>query len=50
MRLVDHSNYVLVDCILNESPLSWDSIPETLENFIEELIEQSSEKFWLFKR
>ena len=46
-KLTKPSTYQIVHCIMDELPSQWEIISDSLDDFIDKLIDERGKKFWL---
>ncbi len=46
-KILDNDRYVIIDCFRECSPSEWETIGNSLDDFIEKILDSNGEKFWL---
>ena len=47
IKLLGDNSYEIVDCFMDEMPANWQALGNSIDEFIEKLINEKGRKFWL---
>lgn len=47
LKLTSNKSYEIVDCVMDQLPSTWKTVGNSLDDFINKLIDEKGRKFWL---